>query len=151
MRTLDRKLLRDLARMWMQVLAIALLIACGVSVAAMAFSTQEALVVAQARYYERTRFADVFATAKRVPLSITADLARIDGVVAVDARPLKSGLMQIPGLVRPAIATLIGLPVEAGSTGSCSRKGAIPIRPAPMKPSRSRPFSTRRACRSGSG
>jgi putative ABC transport system permease protein len=47
MRALDRKLLRDLARMWMQVLAIALLIACGVSVAVMAFSTQEALVVAQ--------------------------------------------------------------------------------------------------------
>jgi putative ABC transport system permease protein len=115
MRALDRKLLRDLARMWMQVLAIALLIACGVSVAVMAFSTQEALVIAQARYYERTRFADVFATATRAPLSIAADLARIDGVVAVDARPMKSGLMQVPGLVRPAIAHLIGLPVEERS------------------------------------
>lgn len=102
--------------MWMQVLAIALLLACGVSVAVMAFSTQEALVVAQARYYERTRFADVFATAKRAPLSIAADLARIDGVVAVDARSMKSGLMQIPGLMRPAVATLIGLPVEERSS-----------------------------------
>ncbi|WP_296598389.1 FtsX-like permease family protein [Phenylobacterium sp.] len=110
MRVLDRKLLRDLQRMWMQVAAIALLVACGVSVAVMAFSAQEALKAAQADYYAATRFADVFATTRRAPLSAAADLARIDGVVAVDARATRSGLMQLPGVLRPAIATLIALP-----------------------------------------
>lgn len=42
-RALDRKLGRDLWRMRWQVLGIALLIACGVSVAVMAFSAQRAL------------------------------------------------------------------------------------------------------------
>jgi putative ABC transport system permease protein len=44
---LDRKVLRDLWRMKWQVMAIALLIGCGVAVAVMSFSAQRALVKAQ--------------------------------------------------------------------------------------------------------
>ena len=110
MHPLDHKLMRDLWRLRLQVAAIALLIACGVSVAVMAFSTQEALVTAQRAYYEQTRFGDLFATATRAPLALVGDLARIDGVVAVDARALKAGLMEVPGLLRPAIVRLISLP-----------------------------------------
>jgi len=109
-RVLDRKLLRDLWRLKWQAGAIALLIACGVSVAVMAFSTQQALVNARRDYYAQTRFGDIFATATRAPLFIAADLARIEGVVAVDPRATKSGLMEVPGLLRPATALLISLP-----------------------------------------
>jgi putative ABC transport system permease protein len=110
MRTLDRKLLRDLWRLKFQLAAIALLIGCGVSVAVMAFSTQKALVETQRAYYEQTRFADVFATATRAPLSIVEELSRLDGVLAVDARAMKAGLMDVPGLLRPATVRLISLP-----------------------------------------
>lgn len=109
-RALDRKLLRDLWRLRWQMAAIALLIACGVSVAVMAFSTQKALVAAERRYYQQTRFGDVFATATRAPLAVATDLSRIEGVVAVDARALKAGLMDVPGLERPATVRLISLP-----------------------------------------
>ncbi|MFC3069391.1 ABC transporter permease [Phenylobacterium soli] len=107
---LDRKVLRDLWRMKLQALAIALLIACGVSVAVMSFSAQRALAQAQARYYAETRFADVFAQAKRAPLSLARELAQIDGVTAVDVRISAAGLMHVPGLTRPATARLISLP-----------------------------------------
>lgn len=107
---LDRKLLRDLWRMKWQVAAIAMLIACGVAVAVMAFSAQRALAQAQETFYGQTRFADVFALAKRVPASRARDLAAVDGVTAVDTRILQSGLMDVPGLKRPAIARLISLP-----------------------------------------
>jgi len=107
---LDRKLLRDLWRMKWQVMAIALLIACGVSVAVMSFSAQRALAAAQADFYQQTRFADVFAQAKRAPLSKARELSHIDGVTAVDARIVQGGLMDVPGLARPAIARLISLP-----------------------------------------
>lgn len=107
---LDRKVLRDLWRMKLQALAIALLIACGVSVAVMSFSAQRALVLAQARYYGATRFADVFAQARRAPLIVARQMTRIDGVTAVDARAVNAGLMRVPGLVRPATARLIALP-----------------------------------------
>jgi putative ABC transport system permease protein len=110
MRVLNRKLLRDLMRLKWQMAAIAMLIACGVSVAVMAFSAQKALLLAQRRYYAQTHFGDLFATATRVPRSVVDDLRRIDGVTVVDARAKQSGLMEVPGLLRPASAHLIALP-----------------------------------------
>lgn len=109
-RALDRKLLRDLWRLKWQVMAIALLIACGVSVTVMAFSAQMALRTAQQRYYQDTRFADVFASAKRAPLSLVERIGRIDGVTDVDPRILRAGLMEIPGMTRPAVVRVISLP-----------------------------------------
>lgn len=110
MKALDRKLLRDLWRLKWQVMAIALLVACGVAVAVMSLSAQRALAGAQDVFYADSRFADVFAQAKRMPVSVTRDLSRLDGVTAVDARILESGLMDVPGLSRPAIARVISLP-----------------------------------------
>lgn len=110
MKPLARKLLRDLWRLKFQLTAIALLIACGVSVAVMSFSAQRALSDAQAAFYADTRFADVFAQARRAPASRLQELARIDGVTAVDVRILEAGLMDVPGLSRPAVARLISLP-----------------------------------------
>lgn len=107
---LDRKLLRDLWRLKWQVLAIALLIACGVSVTVMAYSAQKALTAAQARYYSDSRFADVFASAKRAPRHLVRELAAIPGVAAVDVRAQQAGLMEVPGLRRPATARVIALP-----------------------------------------
>jgi putative ABC transport system permease protein len=112
---LQKKLVRDLWRLRWQVAAIALLIACGVSVAVMAFSAQEALRAAQERYYEETRFADVFATLNRAPLSIAPRLGEIEGVTAVDVRIVKAGLMDVPGLLRPAVARMVSLPQGPGA------------------------------------
>ncbi|MFZ5719728.1 MAG: FtsX-like permease family protein [Pseudomonadota bacterium] len=111
---LDRKLLRDLWRMRWQVLAVALLIGCGVSVAVMAFSAQRALADAQTRFYAETRFADVFAHATRAPLSLAPELGAIEGVTALDVRIVEGGLMRVPGLTRPATASLISLPEDEG-------------------------------------
>jgi putative ABC transport system permease protein len=109
-RVLNRKLLRDVMRLKWQMAAIALLIACGVSVAVMATSAQKTLALAQRDYYAQTHFADLFATATRAPLSLVAELSHIDGVTMVDARAAKAGLMDVPGLLRPATAHLIALP-----------------------------------------
>jgi putative ABC transport system permease protein len=109
---LDRKALRDLWRMKWQAMAVALLIACGVSVAVMSFSAQRALATAQADFYAETRFGDVFAQARRAPLSLARDLAAIGGVTAVDVRLVESGLMDVPGLARPAVARVISLPQD---------------------------------------
>ena len=109
-RVLERKLARDLWRMKWQVLAIALLMACGVSVAVMANSAHKALINAQMRFYSDTRFADVFVQAKRVPRSRVFALSQIDGVAMVDARLQETGLLHLPGQIRPATARLISLP-----------------------------------------
>ncbi|MBA4792980.1 MAG: ABC transporter permease [Phenylobacterium sp.] len=125
---LHRKLLRDLWRFRWQELAIALLVACGVSVGVMAYSAQEALERAQADFYQETHFADVFAQAERAPASAVTRLAALDGVVSVDPRILEVGLLDVPGLVRPATARLISLPEhdDAGLNRVRLSRGRMP-------------------------
>jgi len=60
-RALDRKLLRDLVHLRGQVLAIALVVACGVATVVTTRTAYDSLVSARADYYARYRFADVFA------------------------------------------------------------------------------------------
>lgn len=116
MRARDLKLLRDFRRLGWQAAAIALLIACGVAVSVMAFSAQSALRSAQAGFYADTRFADLFAQARRAPESLGTEILAIDGVLVVDLRLREVGLMPIPGQARPAALQLISLP-RAGETG----------------------------------
>ena len=67
MDALDKKLLRDFRRLWAQALAIALVLACGVAILMTTFGMYGALEDTRAAYYERNRFADVFAGANRAP------------------------------------------------------------------------------------
>ena len=64
---LDKKALRDMWHMRGQILAVSLIIASGVAVLVMSLSTLESLDRTTAAYYERHRFAHVFAHAQRVP------------------------------------------------------------------------------------
>ena len=60
---------RDLQRLWAQALAIALVIAGGVATLILAVGSYRSLDETRAAYYERYRFADVFAMVKRAPKS----------------------------------------------------------------------------------
>ena len=61
MRALDRKLWRDLARMWGQAITIALVVACGVASFVTMRATHASILAARDRHYASERFADVFA------------------------------------------------------------------------------------------
>ena len=67
MHPLDRKLFRDLWRLRGQVLAIALVVASGVAVLVMFLSAFTGLEETARAYYERYRFAQVFASVTRAP------------------------------------------------------------------------------------
>ena len=70
MRSLDRKLARDLWSLKTQVLSIALVIACGIGGFIGSFSTYGSLLWSRDNYYDTARFPHVFATAKRAPESL---------------------------------------------------------------------------------
>ncbi len=65
MRTLQRKLIRDLTSMWAQALAVSLVMASGIAISVMAWSTLRSLSVTRDTYYDRYRFAHVFASVRR--------------------------------------------------------------------------------------
>ena len=113
MRALDSKLLRDLRRLWAQALAIALVVAGGVATLLLAVGSYRSLDETRNAYYDRHRFADVFATVRRAPKVLINQVAEIPGVAAVDTRIAKFALLDIPNFPAPATGQVISLPDDA--------------------------------------
>src|SRR6516225_10640911 len=113
MHMLDRKLFRDLRRLWAQALAIALVVAGGVATLVAAVGSLRSLEETRTAYYERYQFADIFAPMRRAPKSLVNRIAEIPGVAAVDARIAKLALLDIPGFSEPATGQFISLPEGA--------------------------------------
>lgn len=110
MRALTKKLWRDLRHLRGQAVAIALVIAAGVAIYVVMESTLVSLDLTQRTYYERYRFADVFASAKRAPLSLSPEIAAIPGVAQIETRVVADVLLDVPGLIEPAVGRLVGIP-----------------------------------------
>lgn len=125
---LDRKLLRDLRAIKGQALAIALVIAAGVTTVVMAIGTQVSLGEIRRAYYERYRFADIFAEAERVPLDVAGRVAGIEGVAAVEPRIIRGALLDLPALPEPVRALLHSLPDsgEPAVNALLLREGRLP-------------------------
>lgn len=110
MKALDRKLLRDLARMWPQLLAAALVMSVGIGALTMSLSTVSSLKRVQDAYYERYRFPDVFVHLKRAPNALAARLAEIPGVSRVRTRVVVDVNLDVPGLKEPAVGRIVSIP-----------------------------------------
>jgi putative ABC transport system permease protein len=107
---LDRKLLRDLWEMKGQALAIALVIASGVAMFVMYLSNFDSLRRTQSSYYERQRFAHVFASLTRAPQRLESRIAALPGVVVAETRVVADVVLDIPGMTEPATGRLVSVP-----------------------------------------
>ncbi len=107
--SLDRKLLRDLARMWSQALTIALVVASGVGGFVTSLSAVDSLVAARDRFYAEERFADVFASVKRAPNALTESLRAIPGIADVQATVEQVVRVRLEGVSDPIVGRLIGI------------------------------------------
>jgi len=115
MRALDQKLLRDLWRLKGQVIAIGMVIASGVAVLVMSLVALDSLDETAEAYYERYRFADVFASVKRAPERLVQRIAEIPGVQAVETRISEFATLDLEGFEEPAIGRLISIPERGES------------------------------------
>ena len=110
MSALDAKLLRDLARLWAQVGAIALVMAAGVMTLVLSVGAQRSLHETREAYYERNAFADIFATATRAPPALQERIAALPGVAAAETRIRENAVLDIEGMVEPAAGMLVSVP-----------------------------------------
>ncbi len=110
MRALDRKLLRNLREMKGQAIAIALVIGCGVAMSVMSLSTLRSLHATRQTYYERFRFAEIFASFKRGPLSLQQQIENMPGVARAELRIVRNVNLIVEGLREPAVGRLISIP-----------------------------------------
>ena len=127
MSALNRKMLRDLRRIWAQTVAIALVLGCGIMVMVGAQATQATLIQTQAAYYERHRFADVFAGATRAPASVVAAAAAIPGVAQAEGRIVFQAMLDIDGMAEPATGRVLSLPPDGSVLNiPLLRRGRMP-------------------------
>lgn len=110
MRALDRKLLRDLGRMRMQALAIALIVASGAALFVAMITAYRSVRLSEHHFYTQQRFGEVWSSLARAPRTVARELAAIPGVAALDARVVTPAVLDVPGLVEPASALVVGIP-----------------------------------------
>jgi len=108
-RTIHRKLLRDLWSTKGQVVSIALVIASGIAGFIGCIATYESLQVSRDRYYDTARFPHVFATATRAPGSLEERMRAIPGVAEVETRVVRDSQLSVGGVAAPIIARVIGV------------------------------------------
>ncbi len=101
---------RDLLHLRGQVLAVALVVACGVAAQVTMHSAYISLRAAQTGYYTSYRFADVFAGLKRAPESLAEDIRALPGVAQVQTRVVAEVTLDVPGLAEPAAGMLVSVP-----------------------------------------
>jgi len=107
---LDRKLLRDLFGMRGQALAIAFVIAGGIAVHLVAAGLLSSLEETRRAYYERYRFADIWAPVVRAPNALLDEIRAIEGVQAAETRVRSPALFDMPGMEEPATGEIFSLP-----------------------------------------
>lgn len=109
---LNRKLFRDLQNIRGQALAIALVVAAGVTLYVTYLANFESLRRTQQVYYQRQHFADVFASLKRAPLSVAAQIREISGVIDVETRVVADVPLDLEGVDQPATGRLVSIPAD---------------------------------------
>lgn len=109
---LDRKVLRDLWRMRSQAFAIALVIAAGVGMVVMSLGMMRSLDATREAYYDRYRFADIFAAAKRAPKSVLDEIKQLPGVSLVEGRITAGATLDIAGIAEPITTRIHSIPIS---------------------------------------
>ncbi len=110
LRAIDVKVLRDIRRQPGQMLAIVIVIACGVGVFLGMTSTMGSLKTARSTYYAEQRFAHVLAPLKRAPERVRRKLAAIPGVQGVQTRVLADVTLDVPEMEEAVTGRLISIP-----------------------------------------
>ncbi len=153
MQAIDKKLLRDFRRLWIQALAIAMVLACGVAILLTSVGMFVALSETREAYYERNRFAHVFAHATRAPLSLLPEIAQIEGVLSVEARVTGGAILDIPGRDRTAAGLIISFPETSRPVLNVPLlvKGRFPDPTAPDEIMVNEPFAEANGFQPGDG
>lgn len=112
MNALNYKLVRDLWKLRGQMIAIALVVACGIAIFIAMISTYESLAASQVNYYQQYRFAQVFAQLKRAPETLIEQIRAIPGVAQVQSRVVVDVTLDVPGRKEPAIGRLVSIPEQ---------------------------------------
>lgn len=109
MKSLDRKVLRELWSIRGQVMAIAIVIAAGLSTVVMSYVTLASLKETREQYYLEYGFPDLFVSLKRAPLTLLPAIESIQGVQQVQPRVVAPARITLEDYDEPIQGQLVGI------------------------------------------
>lgn len=107
---LNKKLMRDLWNIKGQLLAIVMVMACGIATFIMSFGVIDSLTLSRDVYYDHYQFADVFVQLKRAPKAVREQVMDIPGISAAESRVVYGVTIQVEDMAEPASGKIISLP-----------------------------------------
>ena len=110
MKTLNRKLFRELGRMRGQVASIAVVVASGVSVIISMAGALSALQGATDNFYRSSRFANLFVNLTRAPEHLAERVREIPGIASVETRVVADARLLMDNPSDRAMAHFVSLP-----------------------------------------
>ena len=108
--SLNRKLFRDLGAIKGQVLAVGLVMACGLAMMILSRSLIFSLITCRDQYYQTNRMAHVFADLRRAPKSTVNRIRSLAAVTEVETRVKGAVLLDLPGVIEPSDGLILSLP-----------------------------------------
>ncbi len=107
---MNKRLLRELLHLKLQVASIAVVVGIGVAVLFGFSSTYESLKQSRDAFYKQSNFAQLFLRLKKAPQSVATQLEKMEEVIRVETRLEYEALLSIPNFVEPAVGHFISLP-----------------------------------------
>ena len=127
MRTLSRKLGRDLLGNAGTLVSVVAIIAVGTGCFIGMGSAVRILSLSRATYYGEYRFADFWVHVKKAPLTAVERIARLEGMEAVEGRVVFEVILDVPGEERPLTGRLLSTPRQHADrtlNGLCLVRGS---------------------------
>ena len=109
MKTLQKKLVRDLWRLRYQCFTIALLVGCGIASFVAAVAASASMQASRDAFYADARLADIFAHLKRAPRPVLDRIRDLPGVAVVDGRLVDDFRLELAGSSEPVSARFVSL------------------------------------------
>lgn len=110
MKSLNRKLLRDVRISWPMILAVSAIIAVGIGCFVGMLSAARNLEDARSSYYSSSRLADFWLDLKKAPIEEVQRLAQIPGISEIRERVQFQVVLDLPDSAKPVSALLLSMP-----------------------------------------
>ncbi len=151
MKTIHRKLLRDLSHLKGQVAAIAVVLGAGVMTLVLAVTNLDAIQLSQQRFYQDYHFAEVFANLTRAPEGVAERVRTVPGVNRVETRVQAPVRLEVPAFADPVRGQLISIPDGRQPTINRLhiREGSLPTSGRSDEVAVSEPFAEAHDLRAG--
>ncbi|MDV6237773.1 FtsX-like permease family protein [Leptospira ellisii] len=109
MKTLDRKILRQIKTLKSQGITIALVVAAGVGIFIASRSAYDSLYAARENFYLASSFAQGFCSLKKAPSSLFESLTDLPGIGSVRTRIVREAVLDVPGETLPTSGRFVSL------------------------------------------